>query len=216
MTIIADISIPANEFALGQIFEEHPDVTLEIERIVPLGETVLPLFWITNGNEDAIKSTLQDAPQTEIVRNLTDAGEERLFEVRWSPDTDGIIQPLVDANARVLEATGTAEEWMFRLRFPSQEDLNEFNQAVTQRGIPLTLRHLYNPTLPEEQSPMSDEQREVITTAYRRGYFNIPRDVTATDLADSFDVSDSAISQRLRRGLSTLVRDTLIPDEERG
>lgn len=215
MTVIADITIPSEEFELGRVFEEHPDITIDLERIVPLGDAVIPLFWITSGNADAIESTLLDSPHVEIVRNLTDAGERVLFEVRWNLDIDGIIQPMIDTNARVLEATGNAEEWEFRIRFAEQDDLNELNQAATNKGIPVTLRHLYNPVPPEEQSPMSDEQREAITEAYRRGYFDVPRDVTAADLAEEFEVSDSAVSQRLRRGLSTLVRETMIPEEER-
>ena len=215
MTVIADIAIPSGEFELGQVFNEHPDITIDLERIVPLGDTVIPLFWVTNGNPDAIESTLLDSPHTEIARNLTDAGERVLFEVRWNFATNGIIQPLIDTNARVLEATGNAEEWEFRIRFSTQEDLNQFNRTVTDKGIPVTLRHLYNPVPPEEQSPISDEQREAITEAYRRGYFNVPRDVTAADLAKKFKVSDSALSERLRRGLSTVVRETVIPEEER-
>ncbi len=215
MTVIADITIPSEEFELGRVFDEHPDITIDLERIVPLGDEVIPLFWVTNGDPEAIESTLLESPHTEIVRDLTDAGERVLFEVRWNLDIDGIIQPLIDTNARVLEAIGNAEEWEFRIRFSTQEDLNEFNQTATNKGIPVTLRHLYNPVAPEEQSPMSDEQREVITAAYRRGYFDVPRSVTAADLAEEFDVSDSAVSQRLRRGLSTLVRETMIPEEEK-
>jgi len=215
MTVIADITIPSEEFELGRVFEQHPDITIDIERIVPLGDAVIPLFWVTNGNPEAIQSTLLDSPHTEIVRDLTDAGERVLFEVRWNLDIDGIIQPLIDTSARVLEATGNTEEWEFRIRFSTQEDLNEFNQTATNKGIPVTLRHLYNPTPPEEQSSLSDEQRKAITEAYRRGYFNIPRDVTAANLAEEFEVSDSALSERLRRGLSTVVRENVIPKEER-
>ena len=215
MTVIADITIPSEEFELGRVFEQHPDITIDIERIVPLGDAVIPLFWVTNGTPEAIQSTLLDSPHTEIVRDLTDAGERVLFEVRWNLDIDGIIQPLIDTSARVLEATGNTEKWEFRIRFSTQEDLNEFNQTATNKGIPVTLRHLYNPTPPEEQSSLSDEQRKAITEAYRRGYFNIPRDVTAANLAEEFEVSDSALSERLRRGLSTVVRENVIPKEER-
>ena len=215
MTVIADITIPSEEFELGRVFEQHPDITIDIERIVPLGDAVIPLFWVTNGTPEAIQSTLLDSPHTEIVRDLTDAGERVLFEVRWDLDIDGIIQPLIDTSARVLEATGNTEKWEFRIRFSTQEDLNEFNQTATNKGIPVTLRHLYNPTPPEEQSSLSDEQRKAITEAYRRGYFNIPRDVTAANLAEEFEVSDSALSERLRRGLSTVVRENVIPKEER-
>jgi hypothetical protein len=46
--------------------------------------------------------------------------------------------------------------------------------------------------------------------AYEQGYFEVPRSVTVTELADHFGISDNAFSQRLRRGLSALVFETMI------
>ncbi|WP_435158434.1 helix-turn-helix domain-containing protein [Haladaptatus sp. DFWS20] len=62
---------------------------------------------------------------------------------------------------------------------------------------------------------MTSEQREAVVTAYKRGYFQIPRQTTLTTLAESFDISDSAYSQRLRRGLSIMIHETMIEDRSR-
>lgn len=214
MTVIVDITIPAQAFELGEILTEYPAITIELERIVPLTEAIIPLFWISSGDAQAVETTLREHPQIEDVKILTDADDRQLFEVHWSPEINGVVQALIETNARVLEATGTAEEWEFRLRFQTREELSKFNQAVTDHGIPLTLRRMYNPTLPEDQSPLSTEQRDAILRAYQHGYFNVPRGITVADLAAIMDISDSALSQRLRRGLSTLVRETLVVDED--
>jgi predicted DNA binding protein len=47
-------------------------------------------------------------------------------------------------------------------------------------------------------------QVEALTTAYRLGYFSVPRDVTASDVADELGVSKSAFLERFRRAQSRL------------
>ena len=214
--IIAAITIPADSFALGQILEAFPNVTIRLERIVPLQSEIIPLFWVSGGDESAIKATLEDHPHTKVVQSLTTAGDEELFEVRWLPDINGIIRAMIETEARLLEAEGTAEQWEFRLRFTTQENLTAFNQAVTSAGIPLTLQRLYNPTVPDENTSLSAKQREAIEQAYHAGHFNVPRDSTTAELADMLDISDQAYSQRLRRGLTTLVEETLLADQTAG
>lgn len=216
-SIIVDITIPAESFELGRIFEDIPGISVQLERTVPLQSEPLPLFRVADGDEAAIKAALQDHSQIKRVRLLmtTETGE-KLFEVRWQPGLNGLIRAMIETNARLLKAEGNADEWKFRLRFATNEDLTAFNQAATDNGIPLTLQQLYNPTEPDEQSPISDKQRDAIEQAYRRGYFNVPRDSTVADLAGTMDISDSAFSQRLRRGLSTLIRKTLISDDAGG
>lgn len=46
---------------------------------------------------------------------------------------------------------------------------------------------------------LSDEQLEVLETAYQMGYFRVPQEVTAEEIADELDISRSTLSERLRR-----------------
>lgn len=77
----------------------------------------------------------------------------------------------------------------------------------------MTLRHIYNPTIPDEESTLSPQQRDALLTAYRQGYFEVPRRTTLSELADTVEISDSALSQRLRRGTGALVEQTLLADD---
>ncbi|AEH35544.1 helix-turn-helix domain-containing protein [Halopiger xanaduensis] len=214
MTVIADITVPADAFPLGRVLEDLPAVEIELERIVPLREAIIPLFWISGADPAVIETTLRDHAETESVEQLTAAEDRTLFEVRWGPDINGVIQALIDTRAKILEATGTADTWDFRLRFSSHEDLSAFNMALTESDVPVTLRHIYNPTLPDEGDALSPRQRDALLTAYRQGYFEVPRRTTLTELADTVEVSDSALSQRLRRATNALVEDTMLTDEE--
>lgn len=210
MIVIVDISIPADAFPLGRVLEEYPDVEIELERLVPLREAIIPLFWVNDGDTDAIETTLRDDPMTDSVKQLTRTDARVLYEIQWSPDIDGLVQLLIETDARILEAEGTANVWDFRLQFGSRKDLSAFRDACEAHDIPLTLRRLYNPALPEEDGQLSGPQYEALVAAYRGGYFEVPRGTTMGSIADRFGISDSAVSQRIRRGTAALIAETLV------
>ncbi|KYH25069.1 HTH DNA binding domain protein [Halalkalicoccus paucihalophilus] len=213
MTIIADITLPSTTFPLGRVLQSFPDATMELERVVPLRETIMPFLWVEGSDPATVESSLREHSQVKSVDVLTTAGTETLFEVHWSPAADGLAEALLNTHATVLDARGTAESWDFRLRFSAHEDLSTFNVALTEKGIPVTLRRIYHPPL-DDVAPMSPIQRETLLTAYRRGYFRIPRDISQADLAEELDISDSALSQRIRRSVSKLIeRDILTEDQ---
>jgi len=209
VVVIVDITVSADAFALGGVLDEHPGVEIELERIVPLHDAIIPLFWISSGETEAIEETLRENRYTDDVSELTTTDGRTLFEVQWSSEINGIIEALVESNAKILEATGTADAWEFRLRFWSHENLSRFNQIATDAGVSITLRHMYNPTTPDENSTLSPQQEEAVRMATERGYFRVPRDCTAGELAAEIGISDSAFSQRLRRGLSAILADRL-------
>ncbi|MFC6838409.1 helix-turn-helix domain-containing protein [Halomarina ordinaria] len=212
MIVIVDISIPADQFPLGRVLDAFPDVEIELERLVPMHEAIIPLFWVSDGDTDAIEETLRADPVTKSVTQLTRADTRTLYEVEWSTEVNGLVQALLATDAQLLAAEGTARVWDFRIQFRSRGDLTRFRQACEERGISLTLRRLYNPTLPEQSGSLSDEQYEALMSAYKTGYFDVPRSSNMGDLAAEFGVSDSAFSQRIRRGISALIADTLMPE----
>jgi predicted DNA binding protein len=53
---------------------------------------------------------------------------------------------------------------------------------------------------------ISEEQWDLLQSAVREGYFNVPREVTLVDLAERHGLSDRDASEQIRRGLDVLVR----------
>lgn len=213
MTVIADITVPAEQFQLERLFAEVPSAEVTMEPVVPLHRTVMPLVWVRSDDQEAVERALRADDEIAEVKRLVETGSESLYELCWRGDLNGVVAAFAEAGVGILEATGTASEWSFRLRFESHEALSQFNMTVTDGGTPVTLRHLYNPTPPTDEPILSAEQRETLLLAYHRDYFEVPRRVTLADLAEETDISDSALSQRIRRGVSTLVERTLLDED---
>lgn len=76
--------------------------------------------------------------------------------------------------------------------------------------VGVTLERAY-PMRDEDESPVADRwgltpaQEKAIQAAHDAGYFNVPRDATAMDVADALDISKSAFLERLRRGQDRLL-----------
>jgi hypothetical protein len=65
MATIAEFTIPANDFGLGRVFEHLRDAAIELERVVPTAEHILPYFWVRDGDAERIQETLAaDSPRS--------------------------------------------------------------------------------------------------------------------------------------------------------
>lgn len=70
----------------------------------------------------------------------------------------------------------------------------------------LSVNQIENPGEPLDSGRLSEvlvtklapEQLEVLETAYNMGYFDVPRQASATDVADALGIAQSTLSERLR------------------
>jgi len=207
MSVIADFSIPADEFALGHLLEVRPGVQVRLESMVPTGEVMIPSFWVEDPDIDAVEEALLESEYVEDVRIVDRVGEEALFRVDWAEDVNGVVGTIQETESVILGGNGHGDHWTFELRFPEYDAISQFYRAVVEKDISITLENVYNPI--DQSGPQSnaltDEQREALQTALEEGYFAVPREITLVELAEKLGISDSAVSQRIRRGLTKLL-----------
>lgn len=216
MSVIASVSIPASEFPLGSVLESEFDGPLTIETTVPTSEEVIPYLWVPNSAPESVTETIEAQPAVKSAGEVDDIGEYDLLKVEWRESVNGVLAAIREHNAIVTNATGTSDRWTFQLRFPSYEDLSLFYTDCLEQGVSLDLVQLHEAVDPErdQQFGLTSPQRDLVVTAYESGYFDVPRRTTLVELGDELGISDSAVSQRLRRGLAALVDSTLAIDSE--
>ncbi|WP_440771312.1 helix-turn-helix domain-containing protein [Natronorubrum sp. DTA28] len=218
MSIIATIAVPAAEFPLGALADIDEDVTLTVETTVPTSESIVPYFWAPASAGDAIIDSIEDEPAVSTAAIVDETDDHVLVKVTWNDRVNGVLESIRERDAIVTSAVGTDAQWTFRLRFPSYEDLSAFYTNCVDQGISMELVQLHETVSPgsTRQFGLTTAQRELIAAAYRAGYFDVPRRTTLVELGERLEVSDSAVSQRLRRGLAALIDSTVLAEQSGG
>jgi predicted DNA binding protein len=216
MAVIAHLRIPASYFELGRILEMESGTTVELENMVPLGEKAVPFFSVSDGARDSFERNVRDHPSVERVEEVTQHEDVVLYSLEWNIGRDVFFEGILEVGGQLLGATGTARTWEFEIRFATHELLSEFQEYCNNAHIDLEVGRIYNPTRPGVGMwyGLTPAQRDAIVRAVEGGYYSIPRRMSTQDLADELDISDQAVTERLRRAIVTLVENTLIAMEE--
>lgn len=210
MSVIADIRLPAADFELGRALGVGDNERAELETVVPTGEGHVPYVWIyheeSHGGIDMDHELLADSEVIDALDGRT------LYSLDWRGEDDEFLRTLDRVDAQVLNAEGSDRAWQMELRFPTHDALSSFRTASDDAGFDLEVQRIYNPSHPES-SPrygLTERQRDALALAVERGYYDIPRRVSTADVAADLDISDQATTERLRRGIRTLVEHTLL------
>lgn len=216
MSVIARIGVPAEDFPLGKTLRASSHIRVQLERVIPLGETAIPYLWVSDDSVDAIEAAIDADPNVDAVDIVDEVDAEALVRVEWQADSHGLLATLAESDVVLLDGVGSGRSWEFQLRFADHEDMAAFYRQCTDRDISVTLERVHNPANPEDLGldfSLTDVQRETLLAARESGYFEVPREASLVDLAEQLGVSDTAASQRLRRGIATLVTATLASSE---
>lgn len=155
-------------------------------------------------------SALSEDTTVERAESINRFDSTRLYRFEWTDEIRQIIREILDQDGMLLEATAQGEAWDLKIRFAHREQLSALQEYFDEQASAFTLERLYEPEEPEQGSyNLTSEQREALLLALDSGYFAVPRETTANELAEMIGVSTSAVSERLRRAYATLVTNTL-------
>lgn len=113
----------------------------------------------------------------------------------------------------VLQGIGRERGWTLRLMLADRDVLRQLRRYYMNRDTVFRVQELYHGNAANTHVGMlSKDSREILLSAYRQGYYEVPRQVTQGVLAEEWGISRSAVSKRLRRATAELVQSTLSPD----
>ena len=216
MTIITHITLAGNAFDLGEVLA-HDGARIEITQFVSMGEALLPYFWVHGTHDtDTFERNVRTDPRVASLTRLDEAADRTLYHLEWTENINGLMSALESKDLMVEDAFGTADEWEFHLRAHDRDALSAFQDTCREKEIPIEVTYVqHNPTEEDESSHrLTDKQHEAVVLAFERGYFEVPRKTSLTDLADEMDISRQAYSRRLQRGLRHVLEEALPPDTE--
>lgn len=203
---------------LGPTFESHPDLSIDVEgidagRAVPLRL----VFWARGVPPTTLESTLQSDRTVATVDRLSTEASGALYRTTHHANLPAVdvYNAAIEHDALVLSAASDGDGWNVRLRIPGRAELGVFCDRCEHLGVGVSVVSIRdrNTATFEDEFCLTASQRELLVLAWDRGYFAIPRDTSLSELASELDISQQAASERLRRGLWTLVSNTVCEDD---
>jgi hypothetical protein len=208
--------------ALRQSLAAAPGMRVRIEHLdatdtIPLRS----MFWASDGDFEAFETALDDDPTVEQWTRLAETDEGRLYRARHPADASSVAtyHGAVELDGIVLSLASKEDRTGYhaRMRFPDREKFAAFRDAVGETGLSVGIKAIYDQqdAPPEERFGLTQAQRETLLTAVAAGYFSIPRETALAGVADQLGISPQAASERLRRGMESLIRGALdVPDDD--
>lgn len=206
MSVIVEFTIPADNFELGSALCVEPGTTIKLETLVPLGKEPIPLFRVQGPSNDTFLKAVNRHPSVEAATKVDGFKDQTLFKLEWDSSTDMLINGIKTWDGGIHSAIGRVNDWEFKLRFLTHEQLSSFSSYCRDSDMNLSVNRLYQPSEYEcaPSNHLTDPQEEALKKAVEQGYYSIPRGCSTKSLGEDLDISDQAVTERLRRAIVAL------------
>ncbi|ELZ91240.1 DNA binding domain-containing protein [Haloferax mucosum ATCC BAA-1512] len=164
---------------------------------------------------DDFEAAIQSDPSIGSYECVADFSDVRVYNITAGSVSTLVSEFFADRDIQILKATSPPgdSKWRLRTRCPSRENLSEVIAECRDADNTVQLDTLYSEGNSSEtdvsgcpaMTRLTDEQYDALVKAHEMGYFEIPRDTSLTQLSDTFDIGSQAMSERLRRGVNTLI-----------
>jgi hypothetical protein len=168
MSLVAEFTVPAEEFALYETLREVRESTVEVERVVAHeAGWIVPYFWVSGGEYAAFEPAAADDPSIENLVRLDEVEGAALYRGEWIEDVETVAYAFTQAGAALLDATGRDGRWRLQLRFDERADCSRFRTHVAADGMSVDLHRLYSPTQPRSSGTpgLTELQQETLVAA---------------------------------------------------
>lgn len=214
MSLIVSFRLSSPELPLMGPLASVPDTRLEVEHeyaVAPEAPTVFA--WAVGDDFATFECEAANDPSVAGVETLDATGERRLYRIEVSSDADTVMYPAgAEVGASQLSVVATHRGLDVEQRFTDRDALARYRELCRDRGVALSVRRIYRE---DGDAPgaagygLSTKQRTSLRRAVAQGYYAVPRHVELRELSADLGVSRQAASERLRRGVAGLVRNTI-------
>lgn len=218
MSVIAEFRLVSKDIALLAALKAVPQMVLDVEQTIAVDPDQPVLFaWARGDDFEQFERALEEDDRIAEHETVESLCEEQLYRIRISPLTSvGFYRLDVEVGTSRLDVSVTHEGVELRMRFPDQQALQEYFGRCRAQGIAVSLHSLYNDqtgTRNNNQYSLSKKQRETLELAQQKGFFAVPRQTSLATIAGELDISEQAVSERIRRATETLVSNALSPGQ---
>jgi len=212
MAKVVELTVPAEQFALAEVFNSVPDAEFEAVPVVahsPGG--AMTVLSATSSLPERMMDALEADGTTADVVALSRRNGRQLYRISWQARVRTVLDTLLRSTGSLMGARGTADRWELRFLFPEDESASVIYENWRSHGINPSVKRVMD--LAGEFGlagmDLSACQHDTLLRAYEMDYYEVPRGATLECVASDLQVSHQALSERLRRGHCNLIRTTL-------
>ncbi len=171
------------------------------------------IAWVESDDFGAFERGIDPDPSVTNPVVHTELGDRRLyrFDLTEKAEETDIMPLLIEVGGVHRRLVATSDGWLNRTQFPDRDAFERIHQFCRDHDIPFTFHRIWEERdrYVNDSPHLTEPQLEVLTAAVESGYLDIPRRCSLADLGAELDISQSAASERFRRGAKNLIQDTL-------
>lgn len=185
---------------MATVSRSFPTTRFRLLTGIPVDDYAIELGEIVGGDVSGAASAFRDHPDIWACESLYSDAERSLSKYRTSELSmyEFLREAAAPPEFPVVVSDGRA---LFDLTAP-REQLQGLFAALDERGQSYEVHSVVS--TPDPDRLLTDRQRELLETAIRLGYFEVPRECTLADVADAVGLDTSTASGVVRRGQARL------------
>ena len=208
----ATVYIEHDMIALGPTLRRLDGVTIEVisQGTTNPGGKFFP-FVIEYPDRTDLEAALDADPTVKAFRRIEWTDGTGLYRIEHTPETKLISTIVADVDGFLAHTETKGTGWLVRLLLPDRSAMNEIWEYATSEGISIDVIEMYGNRDADGTTSygLTDQQETALLVAFQEGYFDEPRGASLEEIAAELDLSSTAISGRLRRGMRNLVSATI-------
>lgn len=214
MAITTEFILSSPVLPLVSITERLQPDEIECTHALCLQSDVRMFIVQIDPDDDVAEAELAALDEIEETTVLGETSEKVVYKltVDVNESVSEAFNPERIDGAPVEPTTITPDGWHERKVFTDFEAFTEFRTSCENNGISFDLISMSpDPSQSDDlpQDGLTDRQREAVTLAVSRGYYENPRQVTTEELAEELGISQPSLSGLLRRAERQLLTDSL-------
>jgi len=214
MTVTAEFYLRSSSLPLVSITTELRPDEITCTHALCLQPDVQTFVVEVDTADEVSETDLESLEEIKEVTPLGETDDEAIYELHVEL-ADTPFASLDDGRSGVAKMKSTIitpDGWRETKVFKDHDTFKQFRTTLEENGVSLELISI-TPNSSESddflQDGLTERQREALSLAVSRGYYESPRQVTAEELAEELGISQPSLSALLRRGERQLLTSSL-------
>lgn len=202
------IKVEPSHDGIAAVSRDYPEDEFQIldSQLTQEGTHLRVLYEIRTTDPDAIVQSFDDVTEVHSYEVLHTG--EKVVLIRCLIDEPKPARAARSSNNLVTSPLVLRNGWISATFTASDEDLSRFKDRLESAGVTYQVISITSSSDPIDR--LTDRQKEVLTEAVDRGYYQTPRECTITDLATELGVTKGTVSRVLHRAEGTIITEFVL------